>query len=989
MLNCLSSSSIELRYLPIVSANQYQNLLYSSLYKYDVVYAPVLHDQLSKLTFDLRSTSNLLVLHQHWLNNIYNGTLTFASAYKAINNHFGHIKLFSIHGGKVIWTVHNLYDHDIDDPNVRLLNQYCISQMARVADLILIHSQDTQPALEEICGFKVSDRVQVLPHPLYDSMLSIQPVCPAELDGLPEFNGLTYLCFGLLRPYKGGFELLLHYHEQLLSGRLENTRLILAGIIQDKSLLREHAGLPDSIRSRIILINRRVSDAELAWLCIHCDIAVLPYREILTSGSYYQATTFALPTIVPYSGMFKSMVTDGEDALVYREDSELGATLQRAHTIGKPSLRRMGEKALARQQPLSASAHVSEQFAQLLRNLVESPSPSTPFGDPNKSLNLTAALLPNEATELSPTLELTLNLSALNFFEKLCWWCWVHHLVKELGRPTVLILIEADLDACLINEMNRIALDSNYSLRWHDPLHETSSDAIDRVFASSSMSLSDKLLRRFGRVDIYPAALPSVWATDVYWRLSSGADWRAAFNSLLASVSGEGWRDEIGNWIDSVRPADFQVTALTSIFNGDSFLAGFLDNAAHWDSYPACEHLLIRAASPGNEHAALMRHVQQHPNAVYIHLDHDPGLYAVWNLGIRIASGKFVTNANLDDRRAPEQLSNLVCYLDTHSDISAVSAQIRFSTQPNLTWEDSTQCDILFRNQPTCTYGADKLFFHDERGVGSYNLPHCMPVWRRSLHSKAGYFDERRSGASADWAFWIHAGLQDARYTYIASPMGLYLRHAESYWRRSSPKDNDQRIAAEYASRAMRGLHQSRSDYSLRQRIDEALAAYSEDDSLGLLSGLLDCALRLRHLDLVDSDNSASRKLIDLMASHWLGMPEFVAFIEQHPETLNDMSDPLNNVLDFVVELLHENLLPTDSSASIFRRHLECALLDHYLLTRSIKPLLILAFLKRQQNCVDAEEYLLVRIRELAAQSFLAEKESVYRSETPRISAAS
>ncbi len=978
MPNFLSSLNIELRYLPSISENHYQNLVYSSLYKSGIVSAPVLHDHISKLLSDLKPSKYSLVVHQHWLNNIYNASITDAPGYKSIDTYFRQIKLFRFQGGKVIWTVHNLYDHDIDNPRTRLLNQYCICQMARVADLILIHSQDTQPALEEICGFEVSDRVQLLPHPLYDSMLSIQPLSPAELGGFTDFDGLTYLCFGLLRPYKGGLQLLLHYKEQLQSGRLENTRLIFAGIIQDKSLLREHANLPDSIRNKILLINRRVSDAELAWLCIHCDIAVLPYRKILTSGSYYQATTFALPTIVPYSGMFRSMVTDGEDALVYREDSELGAMLQRALSMGKPSLRRMGEKALSRQQPISASAHVSELFVQLLRNLVETSPSSTPFGNPNNSLHLPAALLADEATVL-PSLELALNLSALNLFEKLCWWCWAHQLLKELGRPTVLILIETDFDGCLINEINVSAYTSNYSIRWLDSLHETSPEAIDRVFVSSSMTLSDKLLRRFDRIDVYPQALPSTWATDVYWRISSGPDWRSTFKTLLASVSGERWQDEIDKWIYSVHPADFQATALTSIFNGDTFLAGFLDNAAHWDSYPACEHLLVRAASPGNELAALMRHTQQHPNAVYIYLEHDPGLYAVWNLGIRIASGKFLTNANLDDRRAPEQLSNLVCYLDAHPDISAVSAQIRLSIQPNLAWEESTHCDILFGNEQTCTYGAAKLFSHDERGVCSYNLPHCMPVWRRSLHCRAGYFHENRFGASADWAFWINAGLLGARYAYIATPMGLYLRHEESYWRRSSPMDNDLRISAEYADRALRGFHQSRIDFTLRQRIDETLAAYSEADSLGMLSGLLDCTLLLRHLDLVASDNSASRNLIDLMASRWLGMPNFVLFIEQHNEALRDLSDPLNNVLAFVVELLHENSLTLASPISTMQHHLECALLDHYLITRSIKPLLGLALLRRRQKASDAEEYLLSLIMKLAPQSFIAEKEFVYR----------
>ena len=32
---------------------------------------------------------------------------------------------------------------------------------------------------------------------------------------------------------------------------------------------------------------------------------------------------------------------------------------------------------------------------------------------------------------------------------------------------------------------------------------------------------------------------------------------------------------------------------------------------------------------------------------------------------------------------------------------------------------------------------------------------HCMPIWKKSLHEKYGYFDEEMYGTSADWAFWL------------------------------------------------------------------------------------------------------------------------------------------------------------------------------------------------------------------------------------------
>ena len=43
-------------------------------------------------------------------------------------------------------------------------------------------------------------------------------------------------------------------------------------------------------------------------------------------------------------------------------------------------------------------------------------------------------------------------------------------------------------------------------------------------------------------------------------------------------------------------------------------------------------------------------------NIVYHKLEEDPGIYGVWNMGVEMATGEFLTNANLDDRKAPHAL---------------------------------------------------------------------------------------------------------------------------------------------------------------------------------------------------------------------------------------------------------------------------------------------------------------------------------------------
>jgi len=363
------SSEFRLFFAPNYRANQYQPLLHAALVKEGVSVESIDASALGALPEKILVDNLPFVFHQHWLREIYRGLSPDRAGFDAVDRYFGTLKLLRSLGGKVLWTVHNLLDHDLS-PDELQLNVYCLRQMAKVADRILIHTVDTIPLLEGTCGLDLGDKCCVLHHPLYDSIVEM-PECPPEMRGITPRSGTTFLCFGFLRPYKGGMELLSHYLSSVRSGQLVDTRLIFAGLVQDKQLLRAYDSLDQADRQDVVLINRRVSDSELAWLCQHADVAVLPYRNILTSGSFYQATTFALPTIVPSSGMFVSAVEDGINGLRYANESDLGETLIRGSMLGKVGLKAMGKIALERCRAESASAHFADRYKALLRRVLQ------------------------------------------------------------------------------------------------------------------------------------------------------------------------------------------------------------------------------------------------------------------------------------------------------------------------------------------------------------------------------------------------------------------------------------------------------------------------------------------------------------------------------------------------------------------------------------------------------------------------------------------
>lgn len=316
-----------------------------------------------------------------------------------------------------------------------------------------------------------------------------------------------------------------------------------------------------------------------------------------------------------------------------------------------------------------------------------------------------------------------------------------------------------------------------------DVLENAVEPGSDFVLISSSGALSRKLLLSYDRILIKP----------------------------IAGVAGvDAW---LWPQLEKVEPAwhpqSFKVSLISSIFSGDEFIDGFLENASGFNGYSQCQHFLIRAGSRGRELEKLIPYVQEHPNTVLINLEKDPGLYEVWNTGVRLSTAKYVSNANLDDRRSPDQLTTLVQVLEVEPTVDVVSSALRVTQDKNLRWEDSTACEVWPKAGPQGFYAASELFRVQSGSLLSRNLPHCMPVWRKSLHAAVGDFDEGLYGPSADWAFWLRAATKRAGFYLVPEPLGVYLKTDSGYWQRNSggrqKSQFDQAIVAEFGALAHSG----------------------------------------------------------------------------------------------------------------------------------------------------------------------------------------
>jgi hypothetical protein len=352
-------------------------------------------------------------------------------------------------------------------------------------------------------------------------------------------------------------------------------------------------------------------------------------------------------------------------------------------------------------------------------------------------------------------------------------------------------------------EQPRLVLAAHQYLRDAPIRHRLTTDAFRREFAASD------IYRELPPPRAEPAVLRRISPPN---RPSPMLPTTTAPRPRLSPPSDPGWPT---------------VTIFTSVYAGDDDIAEFLVDIRGQTVFDECELLLFDIHSSHRDPDAVRRTIQhfqrEHRNIRFLPVDTDPGLYQIWNRAIEMSRGPLLTNANLDDRKAPDALEHHLAALRQHRQLDLVCAEILATDVPFQTWSANSATDTYFTDmdagphRPSWSltrrgdgapvtlveFGLDDLFRYGEAGqpVDSRNVPHCMPMWRASLHKRFGMLDPGRYGPLADWAFWIRCASGGARLGLLRRSLGLYYVNPSSHNRRFAKDAIKDRILASYGAR--------------------------------------------------------------------------------------------------------------------------------------------------------------------------------------------
>ena len=209
------------------------------------------------------------------------------------------------------------------------------------------------------------------------------------------------------------------------------------------------------------------------------------------------------------------------------------------------------------------------------------------------------------------------------------------------------------------------------------------------------------------------------------------------------------------------------VSAIISAYFCEEWLEGRIENLKDQTLRP---QIMVHAFQHSKE-AEIANRLLDPEDMLIEHYNGDaPTIYASWNWLIHAAKGEYVTNANADDRLARWGIEKLAHQLDVRPEISVVYADVDKCTDLSggfdhawrsgyfKWWEGENQYETLLSG--LCFLGP-------------------MPMWRKSLHDKHGYFDDKMKSAG-DYEFWLRLAKGGEKFYHLREAQGIYLDRGDS-----------------------------------------------------------------------------------------------------------------------------------------------------------------------------------------------------------------
>jgi glycosyltransferase involved in cell wall biosynthesis len=250
----------------------------------------------------LKNFRGVSYLHIHWPSFFYADRSSIASLRKFVRFVFL-LALTRVFRIRLVWTAHNLYPHDRS--KIAVLDRLARKVTVWLSYRIFVHGSCAASVVtREFPG--AHGKLVTIPHGNWIDYYAHG----CSRGGARQRLGLApsefvFLFLGLCKEYKN-LEYLIRCFQ---NGPFGETALWIVGRFQSAEYRDRVKAQIEIAPSRIHLEDRFIPNDELQYYLGACDVVVLPYADILTSGSAMLAISFGRPVIAPRLGHLQDVIT--------------------------------------------------------------------------------------------------------------------------------------------------------------------------------------------------------------------------------------------------------------------------------------------------------------------------------------------------------------------------------------------------------------------------------------------------------------------------------------------------------------------------------------------------------------------------------------------------------------------------------------------------------------------------------------------------------
>ena len=323
-------------FIPESKGNPYQKELARSLYAHGIKVIMSDEARLLPILKIILSKGKPDILHMHWTHTLIKSKNIIEIIIKAFR-FFIEILFLKIIGVRIIWTVHNISDHDLKNNRVENLMHRLFTKLCNA---LIVHCEYAKLAVER--SYKLAEsyrkKICVIPHGNYVESYdnNIDPKAAREIMGFTK-NEIVFGFFGNIKAYKGIFDLVYAFKE-LKEGSI---RLLLAGKAGTIYIEKELQKIAKKDK-RISLCLGFIPENEIQ-IYVNCmDVVVLPFKKVLTSGSVLLAMSYGKPVIAPTLGCIVEIL-DNKNNFLY-ETNDLNSLISAMKKCIRVDLKEIGKR---------------------------------------------------------------------------------------------------------------------------------------------------------------------------------------------------------------------------------------------------------------------------------------------------------------------------------------------------------------------------------------------------------------------------------------------------------------------------------------------------------------------------------------------------------------------------------------------------------------------------------------------------------------------